>query len=228
MPQIGCPNVLAHGSCSDVSCRFDHNIVTCEPCGRVFPIVADYHSHVKGKQHLKRVQGISIVYSCPICRLNVAYGQRGWTDHISTRKHRSKATALGLSDVDPQPAEAMLGTIFCDACQSTVPSNDWDAHLKNSRHKSKETYVKYRAVAAESEKDKNGLVIDGDFDFGFVDPEAAANGYKASATVKTSDPFSRSSLVEIRLASSQGVFSGVSAYVFDSSFVFVLVLRGFR
>jgi len=220
MPQIGCSNVLAHGSCSDASCRFDHNIVTCEPCGRVFPTIDNYYTHVIGKKHLRKVQGISVVHSCSICRVNVALGQQGWNDHVNTRKHRSKATTLGVSaDVDPQPAEAMPGTFFCDACQSTVPSGDWNVHLKNSKHKSKEAYVKYQAVAAESEKDKNGLAVDGDFDFGFVDPEAAANGYKASATVKTSDPFSRSSLVEIRLASSQGAFSRESAYVFDSSFV---------
>ncbi|KAF8954804.1 P-loop containing nucleoside triphosphate hydrolase protein [Flammula alnicola] len=63
----------------------------------------------------------------------------------------------------------------------------------------------------EAEKDKNGLVIEGTFDFGFVDPLNIQDRAR-TATIKTSQPFSNSTLLDIKLASSQGTRRMESAF----------------
>ena len=212
---VNCANVLAHGTCSDNSCRNEHNITVCEPCGRIFQDTNIYRSHVEGKQHCNRVSGVSTFVSCPLCEVNVGDGQRGWSAHAKTKKHISKVKSHGLSttSVEPQMAVSRGKTTYCNICQAVSSTSDWAAHLRGQRHKAKEAYVKYRAVAAECEKDKNGLTIEGEFDFGFVDPKIASTGYRASVILKTSDVFSPSTLIGVQLASSQGAYSRQPAYI---------------
>ena len=62
----------------------------------------------------------------------------------------------------------------------------------------------------QSETDKNGVVVEGSFDFGFIDPPVAKEGKELTATIKTSQPSSKSVLLEANLASVHGKSSGVS------------------
>jgi helicase MOV-10 len=56
----------------------------------------------------------------------------------------------------------------------------------------------------QSETDKNGVVVEGSFDFDFIDPPVAEAGKTTIVTIKTLQPFSTSVLLEVRLASAQG------------------------
>ena len=62
----------------------------------------------------------------------------------------------------------------------------------------------------QSETDKNGVVVEGSFDFEFIDPPVAEVGKKVTATIKVSRRASRSVLLEAKLASAQGKSRGVS------------------
>jgi helicase MOV-10 len=73
-------------------------------------------------------------------------------------------------------------------------------------------FARYRAAVEDSEQDKNGVTIVGDFDFGFIPPDDAA-GKKVSATITTTQPISHSVLLSVRLASSQGLASTRSSCV---------------
>ena len=61
----------------------------------------------------------------------------------------------------------------------------------------------------QSESDKNGVVVEGSFDFEFIDPPEAKVGKILSATIKAKSS-SRVVLLEAKLASDRGRSSEVS------------------
>lgn len=63
----------------------------------------------------------------------------------------------------------------------------------------------------QSEADKNGVVVEGLFDFDFIDSAVAQVGKQMSATVKALQPSSNCVLLEAKLASAQGKGGGVSS-----------------
>ena len=62
----------------------------------------------------------------------------------------------------------------------------------------------------QSEADKNGVIVEGLFDFGFIDPPAAQVGKELNATIKASSN-GNFVLLEAKLASTQGNNSGPSS-----------------
>ncbi len=199
-----CPNIIANGTCLVPSCPHEHNITVCEPCGRVFSSVHGFQMHITSKQHRKGSSKSQVV-SCPLCGLNVHGGPAGWNQHLTTKRHKKnvQASAVPLA-FEPQPGITTAHAQFCDFCQITILPTQWDHHVNTSKHKSKVNYVKYRSAVEGAEKDKNGVAIIGEFNFGFVGPEVAKAGKKASASITTTRPFSHSKLVKIQLASSLG------------------------
>ena len=207
-----CQNVLENGTCSVPNCPSQHNITVCEPCGRVFNNVHGFKQHVLGRRH--RIDSSNGgVLSCPLCDVNVFGSARGWNNHLETRSHQSRATAQGVDDVEPEPGRSKGAVRYCDFCQVIVNRRHWENHINTLKHQSKVKYARYRAAIEDSQKDKNGVTINGDFDFGFVPPHDAAAGRMVSATITTTQPISHSVLLSIRLASSQGLASSRSAYV---------------
>jgi hypothetical protein len=65
------------------------------------------------------------------------------------------------------------------------------------------------AAVEPSETNKNGVIVEGLFDFGFIDPPEAQLGKYLSATIKASS--SSFVLLGAKLASAQGINSGVSS-----------------
>ena len=70
--------------------------------------------------------------------------------------------------------------------------------------------LEYMTAMEQSETDKNSAVIEGLFDFEFIDPPAAQLGKELIATIKASQPSSKTFLLEAKLASAQGKGIGVS------------------
>ena len=153
-----------------------------------------------------------LAYYCQICEANVA-PYKGWEQHIQGRIHQQKADDVaGVQQVDvaPQPPNSTASATACDLCQDVLPNRFWNEHLNTRDHKLREQHNRYMTVVEQSETDKNGVVVEGLFDFGFIDPSAAQVGKELSATIRTSRP-SSFVLLGTRLASAQGKNTGVSS-----------------
>jgi helicase MOV-10 len=134
-----------------------------------------------------------------------------WEQHTQGRIHLGNAASKGVSaDVAPQPPTTTSSETACDLCQIMVHNRFWDKHLESSKHKSREQFTRYMAAVEQSETDKNGVVVEGSFDFGFIDPAVGQAGKEITVTIKTSQPSSKSVLLEAKLASAQGRSGGKS------------------
>ena len=150
-----------------------------------------------------------VVYYCAICEVNVAI-HKGWEHHIQGRYHQQMANGARMPTVNvaPQTAISTASATACDLCQVELPSHVWDEHLNTLDHKLREQHSRYMAALEQSETDKNGVFVEGSFDFEFIDPPAARVGKELTAAIKAS---SRFVLLEANLASAQGKSRGVSS-----------------
>ncbi len=199
-----CPNVLAHGTCDNNSCVFNHTIVTCEVCALVFKNNDDYQQHLTNNKHLSRVSGRSVVSHCSVCNINVTGGQPSWNGHVKGRKHRNKAAVLKVSEVQPQIAVSTAKDTFCELCQTMVSNSSQNSHARGQKHLSREAFTRYRSAVAEAEADKHDITVEGNSDFDFVLPNVARGGIRAEISVRTTQPSTKCTLLEFKLASSQG------------------------
>jgi len=200
-----CPNVLAHGTCSDASCGYTHNILTCNPCALVFATNDAYQLHLTDSKHRNRVSGSSVTSHCRICVANITGGRTQWEQHINGRRHRENASMKGLSPIiTPAPASSTSKSLVCDLCESMIGANHWDSHIRGNKHQSRETFTKYRNAVEVAESDKHDVIVTGVFDFDFVAPSSAALGVQHVASITTSSPFLKCVLKEVKLASAQG------------------------
>jgi helicase MOV-10 len=130
-------------------------------------------------------------------------GMKNWHQHASTARHASKAAKQGLSpDVQPEEVDSLAGHEFCVICARHIPSRSWARHPM--QHKAREQFLKFTSAIEETEKDKNGLTITGDFDFNIVESEKATIGVVRTGTIQSQVPDARISLVDIKLSSSKG------------------------
>ena len=109
-----------------------------------------------------------------------------------------------------QPVNSMATATACDLCQDVLPNRFWNEHLNTRDHKMREQHSQYMTAVEQSETDKNGVVVEGLFDFEFIDPPAAQLGKELTATIKASQPSSKIILLEAKLASAQGKGIGIS------------------
>ncbi|KAF9003324.1 RNA helicase [Cyathus striatus] len=216
-PRGNCPELLSKGHCPDPLCQYNHSVQVCEPCGFVAPSNAMFKAHLKGKKHMIRIAGRTHSAYCPLCNRNVSGGNLGWNSHISSRAHKSAADAGGIApNIAPQEAVSNEREKYCDICQFVVPSHVWANHTQSLRHTRRLQYAAYRSALDEAEKEKNGVVVDGCFDFEFVEPSAAVNGVSTVASIKSTHPLSKVILTEAKLVSKQGgrtITSGFSVLV---------------
>ncbi|KAJ3714461.1 P-loop containing nucleoside triphosphate hydrolase protein [Lentinula raphanica] len=205
MVQSTCPNVLSQGTCTDSSCQYAHNVFNCTLCALVFANQLDYTNHLSSKAHRNKTSGeTGLLLFCSICEKYVS-GMKNWQGHASGSKHASAAKAKGLSpDVPPEEPEDVPGHQLCVVCNRHIPSRFWARHPLQPQHKEREQFLKFTSAVEETEKDKNGVTILGEFDFNIVEPEDAASGVVRSGTIQCQVPGTRIALLDMRLASSQG------------------------
>ncbi|KAM6492610.1 P-loop containing nucleoside triphosphate hydrolase protein [Amanita muscaria] len=212
MPR-NCRNVLAYGSCSDPSCKFNHTILTCEPCGFVASSASFYQSHLHGRKHLSRLAGTTVTVFCPVCQKNIGNG--GWESHVRGRPHCNEANRQGVSpNVTPQQGVSSETEKYCDMCRITIRSYNWQRHVAGLQHRKREGYASYKTALDEAEKDKNGLMTEGDFDFGIVEPHLARSGVRCAAKIRLTTPTTRIAMVSYQLVSSKDQKEGAD-HVFD-------------
>ncbi|KIL62873.1 hypothetical protein M378DRAFT_128311, partial [Amanita muscaria Koide BX008] len=78
----------------------------------------------------------------------------------------------------------------------------------------REGYASYKTVLDEAEKDKNGLMTEGDFDFGIVEPNVARSGVRCAAKIRLTTLNTRVAMVSYQLASSKDRKEGAD-HVFE-------------
>ncbi|KAJ6572162.1 P-loop containing nucleoside triphosphate hydrolase protein [Mycena capillaripes] len=205
MTQEACPQLLSTGVCETNPCPYRHNISSCELCNLVFASPADYSAHIATKQHLNKVQGeFGALLHCSVCQKYVS-GMKNWLQHVAGARHAAVAAQAGLQpDVVPEEPEYVPGHTLCPTCNSQIPDRNWPRHHLNPKHKAREQFVSFRAALDEAEKDKNGVSILGEFDFGIVDEPVAKSGVKIHPTIKNTTPSSKVSIVGMTLASDKG------------------------
>ncbi|KAJ7512385.1 P-loop containing nucleoside triphosphate hydrolase protein [Mycena galericulata] len=205
MAQPACPELLSNGVCQNASCPHRHNVASCELCNLVFASPAEYTIHAASKQHLNRVQGESgAMLHCPVCQKHVS-GMKNWGQHVTSGRHATRAAQSGLQpDVDPEVAENVPGHTLCSTCNSHIPDRNWARHHLTPKHKDREQFVSFRTALDEAERDKHGLSVSGNFDFGIVEGPTAKSGIETRPTIHNATPSSKISLVSVTLASTKG------------------------
>lgn len=197
-----CPNVLTHGTCAQLDCRYEHRILACEPCGFIAPNEGALNMHQNGRRHRNRMSGKTITYFCSLCERNVGGG--GWDLHIAGSKHQNRARGNNVApDIAPLQGIDVVGQKYCNTCKQAMPIASWAMHQRTAAHQMRESYASYRAALDEAEKDKNGIVVEGNFDFDFVDPTRAAIGIDSTVVLKTTTPNLRVKLISLNRVSSR-------------------------
>lgn len=200
-----CKQFLANGTCQVIACKRSHYSVACETCRIVFYDNATYRTHCAGKKHRRCVEGLLGVFYCSICNFNI--DGINWTSHIQSRSHRTKATRRGLPNDVPKEApitDKLPDRTLCTVCNLQVMDRLWASHFSSPLHLRKTRFVAYQSVLAESEKDKHGIEVAGQFDFDIVDAAAASSGVSMSVTVRNTVPLSQIVLVGSTLLSQKG------------------------
>ncbi|KAJ7746485.1 P-loop containing nucleoside triphosphate hydrolase protein [Mycena maculata] len=205
MSQTVCPQVLSGGACENASCPHRHNVCSCELCNLVFASSAEYTVHTSSKQHLNKAQGESgAMLHCPVCKKYVS-GMKNWTQHVGGARHAARAAENGLQPgVDPEVPENVPGHTLCSTCSSHIPDRNWTRHHFTPKHMERERFVSFRAALDEAERDKNGVSVSGNFDFGIVEGRAAKSGIEIHPTISNVTPSSKISLISITLSSEKG------------------------
>ncbi|KAF6757649.1 RNA helicase [Ephemerocybe angulata] len=198
-----CRNILASGTCPIPHCRFDHTVLSCEPCGFIAYDPGHFDWHMTTKSHFATVSGRNRSVHCSLCDANMA--AKDWDPHVRGRRHRSTATIAGVSpSIEPEEGVAPGTDEYCPICKFFVKPWLWARHTQGPTHLRKEKFLQYRSVLDEAERDKNGICIEGDGEFGIVPPAEAENGLEADIFLKSTEPLGNSVLVAAKLASRQG------------------------
>lgn len=208
-----CPQLLANGTCADTACSYRHDLHSCDLCGVVCPNASILANHINGKRHRAKISGNNNILHCSVCDRNVL--SMNWESHISGKAHIRAANRKGVSATveGEQILTDVPGQRFCDICQIHVAEQSWSIHTRGRNHKRLENYRAMSIVFDEAARDKNGITVEGPFDFDIIEPALGAAGAKLGPKISLTIPQSKISLVEVKLASA-GRSGTLSPYVF--------------
>jgi len=211
-----CPQIRTSGSCTSSSCEYTHTVLTCQSCGFMCASRREMDHHSQSKEHLDKIRGESHILHCPLCRISVC-GHSGWNAHLRSRSHAHSACQNGVnpSAVTPEDVQRIANHTLCVTCQEHIRDRYWDRHVRSQKHLEKERFATFQVVLDDAEKNKNGVTLEGDFDFGFVDLAETSVGKVVRGTISTSLT-AHITLVDIQLASTKGsapTYTGYAAYL---------------
>ncbi|KNZ82274.1 Putative helicase mov-10-B.1 [Termitomyces sp. J132] len=179
-------------------------MLTCEPCAFMCASQVEMNEHGRSRVHLNKINGQSLVLKCSVCQMHFS-GRSSWNAHIRSLKHMRMAKGKGIRPkaVPPEELVQVPHHTFCVTCSVQIQDIHWGNHLRNSKHLEKERFASFKVVLGEAEKDKQGVSITGDFNFGFVEP-SGKTGRVVDGAITTNNPVSHIRLVDISLASAKG------------------------
>ncbi|KAG2145172.1 RNA helicase [Suillus clintonianus] len=198
-----CPQLEAHGACTNPLCKGYHDVHLCELCGVFCASTKWYESHLASKKHRRKLSGHDgHQYHCTICDTSVS-GHRSWVQHVQGQRHRTNAQNQGvLPEVAPAVPEALPGKVLCGVCDKQIPEGLWASHPQSAEHRRREGYTAFKTALEEAEKDKHGVVLSEGLDFGILENADAARGASRTLTVETTVPSSRVTIKKVSLSSS--------------------------
>ncbi|EGO03415.1 hypothetical protein SERLA73DRAFT_25978, partial [Serpula lacrymans var. lacrymans S7.3] len=134
-----------------------------------------------------------------------------WDHHLSGVRHRKCATRKGVSaDVQPVTLDTVSGHVYCGICDRHIPRNSWSHHPQNPLHLKKQKVVAFKTVLEEAVKDKHGIIVSEDVDFGIVDVQRANQGVIRTLTIQNTVPSAQITIVKAKLSSSSSIKSNPS------------------
>jgi helicase MOV-10 len=136
---------------------------------------------------------------CRACQCPVEFDV--WEQHIVGRKHLQQAQNLNTEPTAIFPTETHT---FCSICQISILNHLWSEHLCSVRHKRSQRYTVFKSAQDDAEKDKNGVVVDGDSDFGILEPTVGASGVTASLRISCTVPLAKIVMVSAKLSADLG------------------------
>ena len=199
-----CPQLQANGSCTNESCTYGHNLYFCEPCGVITNSENILAQHLRGKKHQK----ISVreLISCPVCQINIKMSD--WPSHSAGRSHQKLLARRGLpATVQPEEPLQSAGHVYCSLCKENVRQSAWQRH-RSGRHIFRERIAGYQALLDAGEKDKNGVSVTRNGDFGVLDSAVAKSGLSVNLTIENAIPISHITIVGVNLGTTSSNGSG--------------------
>ncbi|KAJ3561910.1 hypothetical protein NP233_g9904 [Leucocoprinus birnbaumii] len=128
-----------------------------------------------------------------------------WEQHTSGRRHCNMAASKGVGvDIEPDLNPPVQSHTVCNLCQTTIPVDLWQGHLRSRNHQGREQYAVFKTAVEEAEKDKHGVTVEGDGNFGIVDPSIAIQGKTVSLRALLSVPLARITLITIKRSGNLG------------------------
>ncbi|KAL4247242.1 DNA2/NAM7 helicase family protein [Abortiporus biennis] len=197
-----CPELLAKGVCETPGCRKKHDVHICRDCGVVSESTHNYHQHLAGRSHRRKVAGLNGPFFCKACSISVQC-RENWVGHVNGRRHRTNCAHVDI-DVNAPPEEVVdvEGHIYCNVCRAFVLERNWARHPSTPIHQRKTRFAKLEAAFADAAKDKHGISVshhpDG-LDFGVVAVEDAGSGIDRQLTVKSAVPLAKISLIGLEV-----------------------------
>jgi len=185
-----CPVFFQNGICADEragTCEFEHAAPICMNCKQKFENLADYDKHVLTPEHLARARGAERKYRCTICMRVI--DALNWDSHVSGQRHRSEANTHNLPpDVAPEEVQTSVPNHqYCSPCDAHVTSQDWARHIASTRHVRSEQFARFLSAIEEGSRDRNGVAVSKDGDFGIVDKQTASGGVEKNIKIRGDD-----------------------------------------
>ncbi|KAF9226240.1 P-loop containing nucleoside triphosphate hydrolase protein [Gyrodon lividus] len=199
-----CPEVQEHGICKTSGCSKHHDVRVCDICSIVCSSSKQYAAHLAGKRHRRCEVGASVTLHCTACNTYLS-GSKAWDIHSRSKKHARLSGARvsqGISVVvKPSVSDEIPGQVYCAICTRFVTKHQWSFHQTSSQHRIHEGFVVLKNALDEARKDKHGISVSGDLDFGIVDHTSAIVGILGGLVITTTIPSSSVSIVSATLSS---------------------------
>lgn len=221
-----CRNILETGSCRfRDQCWFNHNVglhsYECKPCKYVGATQLAYNAHCRSGKHRRNSgqgdhaeQPSSQLFYPPCEQLT---DQADWVKPQASDTHTEiiEATIEEPFSRDLAPhllldARGMATpqidtdeTTTCEICNGTYPVRFLDKHLQSKQHMIKDRSAKYQGALDKASKDRNGVIIDGQFDFGVLSQEDGRDGKGHVLSIKATLSSERIQLVDVQLGSAR-------------------------
>jgi helicase MOV-10 len=106
------------------------------------------------------------------------------------------------TQVEPEEAAVVRGEVYCNICDTHIPPALWPLHDKSRNHIRKENFAVFKAALDEAEKNKHGVTVSTNSDFGILEVTEATASVPKVLLVETTIPSSRIRIVDVKLASS--------------------------
>ncbi|KII91294.1 hypothetical protein PLICRDRAFT_105552 [Plicaturopsis crispa FD-325 SS-3] len=144
--------------------------------------------------------GYSTFLLCRPC--NVQVPGPFWHAHASDPGHLTNTAQQGISpNFAPEVATSVAQHTYCSVCNAQVPNVASRSHPTSKRHQQMLRFSSWRASLDEAEKDKHGVMVSGNLDFGIVEAVRAVQNCTLSAIISGTSPTAQISMVEVKLTS---------------------------